>query len=288
MDIIFALKRSRANVHERCHWSICLCMLLLCGCTHHTPVISPEARTEYATTLAKAAGWKTGSLHTTDFTFKVYESTVKHSSTLTIYIEGDGLAWLSTDTPSTNPTPMNPIGLKLALRDKTNTHVVYLARACQFVFGTDWRMCQSDDWTSARFSPAIVHATQQAINTLKIRHRAKKIILVGYSGGGAIATLVAANRTDVVRLITIAGTLDTTAWVRQNSLTPLYGSLNPADAWKSLVAIPQTHWVGGNDTVVPKAVAFAYANRFPIGKQPDIRIKPTYDHTCCWATTWKP
>lgn len=146
-----------------------------------------------------------------------------------------------------------------------------------------------DDWTNARFS--LVHATQQAINALKARHGAKNITLIGYSGGGAIATLVAANRRDVLRLITIAGTLDTAAWVRQNSLTPLYGSLNPADAWKSLVAIPQTHWVGGKDIIVPQAVAFAYADRFPIGKKPEIIIKPTYDHTCCWVKslgTFKP
>ena len=255
----------------------------------HALIPSPESRTAHATALAKTIGWHGSILPTRDFTFKVYGPASKATTkTLTIYIEGDGLAWLSTDTPSTNPTPINPIGLKLAIRDKQHSTVVYLARACQFVFHTDWGDCRSDDWTNSRFSAAIIRATQQAIDALKIKYHAQKIRLIGYSGGGAIAVLVAANRTDVVHLTTIAGMLDTEAWVRQNNLTPLRGSLNPAEAWPSLAAIPQTHWVGGKDTVVPKNIAFSYANRFPTTKKPKIKIKPTYDHVCCWTTTWKP
>ena len=281
-------KGTHAAVHRLCRWCTTICLLCLCSCVRHAPLLSAETRTEHAAVLAKTVGWHAYTLHTTNFAFKVYGPSPKPSDFLTIYIEGDGLAWLSADTPSTNPTPVNPIGLKLAIRDKKHTQVVYLARACQFVFDLDWGTCRSDDWTNLRFSPAIVNATQQAVDALKARYSAKKIILIGYSGGGAIATLVAAKRTDIVRLITISGTLDTDAWVRQNNLTPLYGSLNPAKAWKSLVTISQTHWVGGKDTVVPKEVAFAYANRFPAANKPEIKVMPTYDHVCCWATAWEP
>lgn len=269
---------------------ILLCLLGLCGCAHHGSILSAEARTKQATALAKSVGWQAHTLYTKDYAFKVYESSYKPKSfsTLTIYLEGDGLAWLTEERPSANPTPLNPLGLKLAIRDKKHKLVVYLARACQYIFGSDWGRCTVDDWTNARFSPAIVQATMQAVDALKTQYHAQKIILIGYSGGGAIAALVAAKRTDVVRLITISGTLDTKAWVQQNNLTPLYGSLNPADAWKSLAAISQTHWVGGQDTVVPKAVAFAYASHFPVAKKPEIRIVETYDHTCCWAATWEP
>lgn len=251
---------------------------------HRHIIPSVEMRSHHATALAKTVGWHAYILHADGFAFKTYGPKPIPATTLTIYIEGDGLAWLSTDTPSTNPTPINPIGLKLAIHDKTHHPVVYLARACQYISGKNWETCRMADWTNARFSPAIIHATQQAIDALKLRYRAKKIRLVGYSGGGAIATLVAANRTDVIRLITIAGPLDTDAWTRQKNLTPLRGSLNPADAWTSLTTVKQTHWVGGNDTVIPKEVAFAYANRFPSGKKPTIKVVPTYSHACCWAT----
>ena len=274
-------------LHKIVKGYLLLSIISLAGCAPHTPM-QIEARTAHATILAKTVHWQPFTIQTANFTFKAYGPPPKHSPTLTIYIEGDGLAWLSADTPSANPTPINPIGLEMAIRDKKHKHVVYLARACQFVPPSEWRTCHLAHWTSARFSPAIVAATHQAIDTLKIRYRAQKLILIGYSGGGAIATLVAAKRADVICLITIAGILDTVAWAHVKNLTPLYDSLNPADAWESLANTPQTHWVGGIDKVVPKEIAFSYASRFPFTKKPDIKIVPTFDHNCCWTTSWEP
>lgn len=260
------------------------------GCLRHTtPPPSVEARITYANTLAATAKWQARTIYTPDFVFKAYAPKYRlDGKMLTIYIEGDGLAWKAVDTPSDNPTPISPIGLKLAIRDKKHMPVVYLARACQFVAQQDWRACHMDYWTARRFAPAIIKATNQAINSLKIQAGAKKITLIGYSGGGTIAALVAAHRTDILELITIAAPLDINYWVRQKSLTPLYGSLNPADAVKTLAAIPQVHWVGGRDTVVPKEVAFAYVKRFPSAKKPTIKIIPSFNHHCCWAKNWAP
>ena len=78
--------------------------------------------------------------------------------------------------------------------------------------------------------------------------------------------------------------LDIKQWTHQKSLSPLYGSLNPADEWQSLVSIPQTHWVGGKDTVVRKEVALAFAKHFPAAKKPKIIVVPAFDHVCCWAS----
>jgi len=264
-------------------WSLLVCSLFLYGCTTQPP--SAGNRSEQAEALASAAGWKAGTVHTRDFVFKTYAPSPEPSSkTLSIYLEGDGFAWKTSEMASDNPTPIMPMGLELAIHDNSHTQVAYLARPCQFVFGKDWGSCRVDDWTGKRYSPKIIDATNQAVDLLKKRTAAQKIILIGYSGGGAIAALVAAQRSDVLRLITIAGMLDTQYWVNQQSLTPLFGSLNPADSWKSLASIPQTHWVGGKDRVVPKKVAFAYAARFPLCKQPEIRIIPSFDHNCCWAT----
>jgi pimeloyl-ACP methyl ester carboxylesterase len=124
------------------------------------------------------------------------------------------------------------------------------------------------------------------VDYLKNFYHAKNIILIGYSGGGTVAALVAAKRTDVIRLITVAAILDVKQWVRQKSLTPLYGSLNPADEWNKLASIPQTHWVGAKDRVVPKEVAFAFAQHFPKTQKPEIISVPDFDHACCWATDW--
>ncbi len=55
------------------------------------------------------------------------------SRVLTIYIEGDGLAWISRSIISPDPIPINPIGLKLALQHTQHKVVAYLARPCQYV-----------------------------------------------------------------------------------------------------------------------------------------------------------
>ena len=259
--------------------------LYLSGCVLSTPMVTPKVRTLHATHLATTMGWKERSIHTSLFTLKAYTPTKqKKAKVLTIYIEGDGLAWLSEDMPSDNPTPIEPLGLKIALRNQKNNQVAYLARPCQFVFQEEWRGCREIYWTNLRFSPEVIHATNEAVDYLKKYYHASNIILVGYSGGGAVATLVAARRTDVIRLITVAAMLDMNQWVHQKNLTPLDGSLNPADFEKALASIPQTHWVGGKDTIVPKEVAFAYAKHFPAANKPEIIVVPDFDHSCCWAS----
>ena len=270
-------------------WLVIIACFYLSGCISSKPMLSPESRAMRAAHLAKRVGLKEHTIHTDRFTLKAYGSTSPiKTKTLTIYIEGDGLAWLSEDRPSNNPTPHVPTGLKMAIHDQKNNPLVYLARPCQFVFNDEWKNCQRAYWTNLRFSPEVIRAMNQAVNHLKKYYHANQIVLIGYSGGGTIATLLSASRTDVIHLITVAAILDTAYWVNQENLTPLYGSLNPADEWKNLASIPQTHWVGGKDTVVRKEIAFAYAEHFPAAKKPKIIVIPRFDHHCCWATDWTP
>jgi hypothetical protein len=264
-----------------------LCCLYLSGCLSSTPIPIPELRSLQAAQLAKKTGWKEHTIHTSLFTLKAYGSSASSKTKiLTIYIEGDGLAWLSEDSPSNNPTPTVPTGLNMAIHDQKNKPIAYLARPCQFVFKKAWRTCRQDYWTNLRFSREVIHAMNQAVEYLKQYYHAQQIVLIGYSGGGTIATLLSAKRQDVIQLITVAAILDIDHWVRQENLTPLYGSLNPADAWKKLISIPQTHWVGGKDKVVSKEVAFAFVQRFPAAKKPKINVVPGFNHTCCWARDW--
>jgi len=101
-----------------------------------------------------------------------------------------------------------------------------------------------------------------------------------------VAALVAARRQDVVQLITVAGNLDHRTWTRKLRLTPLDGSLNPADFAEALSDTPQLHFVGDQDKVVGEFVARAYADQFRNGRRPRIVTIPGYDHQCCWAENW--
>ena len=261
-----------------------LLIVLVAACAG--PLPPAEQRGQRMDAAAQARNWEKLRLPGGDSVLTGYAAQPNGKSrVLTIYIEGDGLAWLSRSRPSDDPTPNHALGLELALRHPDSA-VAYLARPCQNTSRADRGTCQEAYWTRRRFSPEIVEASAQAINALKIRAGAEKLILVGYSGGGAIAALVAARRSDVVRLITVAGNLDTETWTAWHRVEALTGSLNPADYWRQLQEIPQTHFVGGKDRIVPPAIAEAYFSRFPATRQPEVRRIAEFDHACCWAERW--
>ncbi len=258
-------------------------LLLLSSCV---AIPSPGLRRETARRLVTTAGWESVLLPTTIFTLAGFvPQQAPAGDTLTVYIEGDGLAWESSFRASFDPTPLRPVGLELALRHPQGA-AAYLARPCQYVEGVDARNCASTWWTERRFAEEVVEAASQAVTQLKQRFQAREVVLVGYSGGGAIATLVAARRSDVTRLVTVAGNLDHQAWTKLHRLSPLTGSLNPADAWPLLADLPQLHFVGGQDSNVGRAVAASYQARFPDAKRPQLRVIEEFDHACCWVERW--
>lgn len=256
--------------------------VFLTGCTLAPSLID---RIDQAEKLAADAGWEREDIPTPYFTLRAYNSKFKNrSKTLTIYIEGDGLAWVGSSTPSQDPTPVNPLALKLAVRDEGA--VAYLARPCQFVGIEHQPNCTFKYWTSHRFNPEVIDSVNQAVDQLKQSFTATQLILVGYSGGGAVAALVAAKRNDIARLITIAGNLDHRAWTIEHHVSPLSGSLNPADFGQALQLISQTHFVGGKDKTVGESVARSFATHFSVEFSSSVVVIPEFDHHCCWESQW--
>jgi len=244
--------------------------------------VVPAAKERRATAdaLAAAQGWHMTAIPAGAFELAAWlPSHYVAAPDLTIYIEGDGLAWLSPDTPSTDPTPVAPLALKLALA-QADGNAVYLARPCQYLANSN---CSQRYWTDARFASEVIAAMNDAVDALKRRSSARRLSLVGYSGGAAVAALLAARRSDVVRLVTVAGNLDHRAWTEFHRLTPLTGSLNPADDRAALARIPQWHFVGARDAVVPPALVRAFATGMPAAHVIEL---PGYDHHCCWAKNW--
>lgn len=244
---------------------------------------SPAERQAVANTLAEQRGWTAIRLATDRFDLVAYLPAYPIAADiLTIYIEGDGLAWVTGSQPSADPTPRDPLALKLALAQPDGI-AAYLARPCQYV-DMETTHCASRYWTEQRFAPEVIAATNQAIDQLKQKLSARRINLVGYSGGGAVAALVAARRTDVDRLVTVAGNLDHRAWTALHRVAPLSGSLNPMDERKALAHLSQWHFVGGQDKVIPSALAQAFAAGMPRARV--VKIDP-FDHQCCWVENWR-
>lgn len=236
--------------------------------------------------LAAHGGMRKERFETQTFTLQGWERP-SAGKVLQVYIEGDGQAWLTPSRPSDDPTPANPVALRMALADPAIGPVLYLGRPCQYVEGADRKGCSTDDWTTARFSSRAVAAVNQAIDQAKQRLGAVQTALYGYSGGGAMAVLVAAKRHDVVFLGTVAANLDHQTWTRIQKLTPLSGSLNAADVADSVRAIPQVHVLGGEDTAVPAGVQDAFLTKLGPGAPAKRRVVPECGHACNWQDYWR-
>jgi len=242
-----------------------------------------QERRDSATELATHHGWQFRQWKSADFVLAGFSPLHLQASTLRIYIEGDGLAWITARQPSKNPTPVKPVALEMALKDEQPS--VYLARPCQYVMPKS--SCAMKYWTSHRYGEEVVDATNLVISDIKKHSAAESLELFGYSGGGAIAALVAARRDDVSRLVTIAGNLDHENWTNLHQVSPLYGSLNPVDFAEKLSSIPQTHFVGEDDDNIPPQLLQAFQHQLPVAGNSRIKIIPGYDHDCCWSDNWK-
>lgn len=204
---------------------------------------------------------------------------------LTVYIEGDGLPWKRKNEISDDPTPVNPVAMRLAAADPSAA-IAYLARPCQFTGGTAGRNCTSDVWTKARYGEEAVSAMNEGLQQLKERAGATEIALVGYSGGGTIAALVALRRTDIVWMKTVASPLDTDAFTSMHHVTPLSASLNPADNAAALARIPQIHYVGEEDKIVPAEINRRFLSRMKDTSCAALVILPGLDHRDGWPEIW--
>ena len=202
---------------------------------------------------------------------------------VTVYVESDGAPWRFPDEPPSDPTPLKPLVLRMAIADPSPA-AAYLGRPCQYLREADLRKCDPELWMRGRFSNEAVAAMSLAVDQIKRIYRAAEVNLVGYSGGGAMAALIAARRSDVSCLVTVAAPLDTRAWTDTLRVSRLDLSLNPADAADKLRNVRQTHFRGVRDKVVPLATSRRFLERVTGATVID---KETFDHRCCWDDEWK-
>ena len=255
-----------------------LLSLLVVGCADY--------RRENAALIAGQAGLHRVSFDTESFVLIGFlRDGGKTGETLITYIEGDGLAWVSRYTLSSDPTPHDPLGLRLAATDPAAT-VLYLGRPCQYVEADEARTCNAHYWSDRRFAPEVITATNQAIDAAKRRVGADRVVLIGYSGGGDVAALAAARRLDVAAWATVAAPIDQAAWIRLHAVSPLAGSLNPLDDAPRLAGLPQIHFVGARDDIVPPTIVRGFLDREGLKVQGHLVVVPDTDHHCCWVEHW--
>jgi hypothetical protein len=240
---------------------------------------------EAADRVALSGGLKKTAIRTRSFTLEAYLRCRAPGDPLNLYIEGDGSAWLSRTRLSDDPTPKNPLVLGLAGIDPAG-NVAYLARPGQYADASN--RCDAAYWSDRRFSGEVVAAMDEALTELARRCMARQIHLIGYSGGAALAVLVAAERADVVSLRTVAGNLDPAALNRHHRVSPLDGaSLDPLDAAEKIRGLPQRHFVGSRDSVVPAFIARSFLERAGSRDFSRITVVDGATHDEGWHERWR-
>ena len=247
---------------------------------------SLQHRHTIASLIAKNAGFSLERIKSGQFLLTTYKKETKNETSLVVYIEGDGFAWKRKNIQSKDPTPKDPIALKLAAHDPRNS-VLYIARPCQYLSQVELNECQSNYWSTHRYAEEVIRSINNAIDREKLNSDINSISLVGYSGGGTVAALIAARRNDVTSLTTIAANLDHVKWTDLHGITPLSGSLNAADYATKIEYISQLHLIGANDKLVPASITEAFKAKANNPEKIKIKIIPEFNHQCCWEEKWQ-
>ena len=247
---------------------------------------SINERQKNAEVIASHSGLKLEKKEAGRFLLTTYHKGLDGSNkNLVVYIESDGNAWNSKYRLSENPTPKNPLTLKLASKDTADS-VLYIARPCMYIEQKSMQDCPARFWSSHRYSEEVISSINQVINWAVGISSTKSLTLVGYSGGGTVAALIAARRNDISSLVTIASNLDHGFWTDLHDISPLIGSLNPLEYANSLSRIEQTHFVGAKDKIVPKIVVESYLSKMPLKDKININVIEGFNHSCCWEKDW--
>jgi pimeloyl-ACP methyl ester carboxylesterase len=204
---------------------------------------------------------------------------IQNASEVHVYLEGDGRPFLTVHQAARDPGPHRALALELMELDFAPS--LYLGRPCYHGHATA-PGCSAALWTEARYSSTIVDSMVAALHGLQSRYGFAHVTLIGYSGGGALAMLVAARLPCVVRVITLAGNLDIAAWAELHRYSPLTASLNPVTQPALEPRIAQHHYVGSADQVVPPALARAAQ----VALHAPLEVVPGVGHVHGWTESW--
>jgi dienelactone hydrolase len=161
-----------------------------------------------------------------------------------------------------------------------------LGRPCQH--GLD-PACDPTLWTIGRYGEpvvaSLVAALRRELHAIRASGRsAQGVVLIGYSGGGTLAFLVAERVTETRAVVTLAGNLDTKRWAEHHGYFPLGLSLNPAERPPLDASVIQIHLLAGQDERVPPFLTEAVIAR---QKEANFHLHEAFDHECCWAAVWR-
>ena len=252
--------------------SIYSILLIITGC------VLPEIQLQQQ---AKSHGFTHHPLTINGFLLTVFKNRqICNNNKLHVYLAGDGLPWKHHRQVAIDPTPNHLLVLDLMSEEKTSS--VYLGRPC-YHGQYHSESCHPLYWTHWRYSATVAETMLGGLQQLLKPFANCEVTLIGYSGGGTLAMLIAPKLAQVSRVVTISGNLDVGAWTRYHHYSPLAGSLDPAMQPALLADVTQFHLIGNDDKNTPAEIVLPAIKLQP---NPVILRYPDVDHDCCWAERW--
>lgn len=258
-----------------CAWLVLLpcCLVLVlssAGCS------SPNQRFDAAARETGLTRWEVRGL---GFHHAVFGSRDSYSEggPVHVYLAGDGTPYVRRTLRSADPTPRRPAVLDLMAMDPAPR--LLLGRPCYHgLAGT--KGCGSDLWTQARYGEQVVGSMAAALR--RVVPQDAPLVLIGFSGGGTLAVLLAPRLSNVAGIVTLAGNLDIDAWTDLHGYSPLSGSRNPAGGGALPIRVRQLHLAGSSDRVVPPTLTRPVAVR--LGGR--LRLMADTTHERGWRRHW--
>ena len=193
-----------------------------------------------------------------------------HSDTIYVYIEGDGVLQINQygqSCLSEDPTPSPQLPLMLATwhgQFAPEDSIIYLARPCQFTYQARRDRCVQMDWLKGRYGSKALESFHSALDAVREKvHKPLKFHLIGYSGGGTLAMLLANTRKDIAHVTTLAANLDHETFFRMHQETYPPPAFDLVSNPSQIASIPQYHVVGAADPIVPESLLKAYLRKLP-------------------------
>ena len=193
-----------------------------------------------------------------------------------IYLGGDGRPWQTPTRIALDPTPKNPLMLKLMALD--GNQAIYLGRPCYY---ESYPPCAPVWWSFWRYSEDVVDSMAAVLE--RYTRSYDSIVLMGHSGGGTLAMLLAQRLTKTSTIVTLAGNLDIEAWTKHHGYTSLLGSLNPATQPPLSKTIRQYHYLGTEDANIHAVWIKPVIDR---QTNATLHMIDNADHNCCWGKLW--
>ena len=244
-------------------------LLILCSCAGSLGKLEPTDRLAQANAQARSGGFSHVFWPSKPHPLWSYTRLKgKGSDPVYVYIEGDGVLQIKkygqtflTDDPS--PSPQLPLMLaSWHANVEPEDNIVYMARPCQFTVTTGLDRCQKMDWLKGRYSPKSLESFNSALDALRLRLPPHATFhLIGYSGGGTLAMMLANERTDIARVTTLAANLDHEAFFKIHEETYPPPPFSVISHPEKISMIPQLHIIGTQDQIVPESITQAYLSK---------------------------